>query len=119
MCATVEQRLDHHPAWRLPHIVGLRLERKAPERERSVPQVGPEAFDHAVDQHVFLSIVDAAHGLEDAQALAVVRGRMHQRLHVFWKAAATIADTSVEEAVADAWVSTNAPAHLLDIDPKL
>ena len=52
------ERVDDHARRRLAHVVGVRLERESPQRERAAGKIRAEARDDLVDQHVLLRVVD-------------------------------------------------------------
>jgi hypothetical protein len=68
---------------------------------------------------MLLRLVHRLHRFEHLQPPAVLDRRPHQSLDVLWEAAAAVADSGVEEAVADAGIRADALSHLLDVDADL
>ena len=81
-------------------------------------QVGAEPAHDLLDEDPLLRVVDGTHGLQDLEPLPVAGCGVEQRLDVFGKAAAAVADAGVEKAVADARIGTDPFAHLLDVDAE-
>ena len=103
----------------LAHVVGVRLEREAPQRERAAGQVFAEASDDLLDETQLLRVVRRLDGRHDAQRPAELRRRMLQRLHVLREAGPAVADAGVEKVPADPRIGTDALADMLDVRAEL
>src|SRR6266542_3321304 len=53
-CAAREQFLDQNPAWSLPHVVGVRLEREAPDGDASAGEFSPESREDLSRENALL-----------------------------------------------------------------
>ena len=67
------ERRDDHARRRLAHVVGVGLEREAPQRERAAGEVGAEPRDDLVDQPQLLRVVDRLDGVEHLAAAGRAR----------------------------------------------
>lgn len=109
--AGMEQLVDEHERGGLAHVVGLGLERKAPEGDGLAAQVTLVMAAELVEEDFFLPLVDRLHGLEHLQVVSRFLCRLHQRLHVFGETAAAVSATGIEELGADARIAADAAAH--------
>ena len=109
------QAFDQDPAGRLAHVVGIGLERQAPQGEVPALRSAPKRFTIFV-QHAASALrwpPPPRRAPEQIHA-GLVRGT-DQRLHVLGKAGAAVAAAGIEEVVADARIGADAVAHLLDV----
>ena len=67
--AAREQPLDDRDRRRLAHVVGARLERQPPDRDRPPRRVREVGLD-LVDQPLFLRVVDLFDGAQDLEVVA-------------------------------------------------
>jgi dTDP-glucose 4,6-dehydratase len=97
---------------RLAHVVGLRLEREAPDGEGAAGEVLAEPLDHAVQQHPLLRGVHPLHAVQDRAVQTEAVERVDQRLDVLREAAPAVPDPREEEGRADPVVGAHAlPDH--------
>ncbi len=112
--AAREQPLDDRNRRRLAHVVGARLERQPPHRDRPARQIAEVLLD-LVDQPLLLQVVDVFDRAQNLEVVALVGGRLQQRLRVLGKAAAAVADAGKQERRADAPVGADRLAHVIDV----
>ena len=109
--APLQQAVDDVQCRRLADVVGVGLEGQSPQGDGLALQVAAEVAVHLVHQHLLLAVVDAHHGVEDAEVVAELAGGHGQGLHVLREAGAPVAYAGEEEALADAAVGADADAH--------
>ncbi|CAM2156829.1 hypothetical protein PT2222_30158 [Paraburkholderia tropica] len=113
--AACEQFGDQRAARRFAHVVGVRLEGEAPETERAAREIGAEARDDLLREHLLLPFVDVLDRAQDLQRLAEIFSGAHQRLDVLREARAAVTAARVQEVVTDTRIGTDAATHRFDV----
>ncbi len=113
--AGVPERLHQHAAGRLAHVVGVGLERQAPEREGLSFEVAFEMRADLFEDHRLLRVVAVLDRLHERRLEAGAARGVDQRLHVLGEARAAVAGAGIDEMVADALVRADALADHLDV----
>jgi hypothetical protein len=92
------------------HVVGVRLERQTPHRERLAAQRGFAAVvaDDQLEQMFLLALVHRLHRVQQLGTIAVLLRGARQRLHVFREAGTAVAGARVDEMPADPRVGADA-----------
>ena len=113
------ERLAYDARRLFAHVVGIRLECKAPHGETPLRQVIAEARDDLVDECFLLRFVRGLDGGENQELRSRTLRGEPQRLHVLREAAAAVADAGIEEMPADARIRADALAHRLAVGAEL
>ena len=94
---------------RFAQVVGVRLEGESQQGDVLAAQAAQTLLELA-DHAPLLQVVDLDHGVQELKVIARVAGELLERLHVFGKARAAVADAGLQELRADAVVETHAAA---------
>lgn len=100
------------------HVVGVRLEGQPPQREGAPGEVVAEMAEDLGKEEALLRFVALLDGVEHRGIEADLLCGADQRLQILGKAGASIADTGIDEVVADAGVRTDAAPDILDVGPQ-
>ena len=95
-----EQPPGQHEARRLAHVVGVRLEREAEQRDPSCRAASPSRSLELADHAPLLELVHLDHGVQQLEVVARVRRELLERERVLREARAAEADPGAEEALA-------------------
>jgi len=112
-----EQAFDERDRGALAHVVGLGLERQAPEADHFAGEVPAQILERLLQNDQLLLLVDLLDGLQHVERKSHRIGGVDDRLHVLGKAGATVARAGIEKGAADPLVRTDAQAHVLDVRP--
>src|SRR3546814_16473231 len=93
-------RFDQHAARRFTHVVRVRLERQAPDRNGLAAQIA-EIHADALEQQMFLAIVRCLHRGQHLQGLALLVAGLQQRLDVLRETRPPTATTPAENREAN------------------
>src|SRR6185503_13143874 len=102
---------DQRAARRLAHVVGVGLEREAPERDAPPGERRAEARANLVAEHALLRVVGPLDCREHAEWPADFGRRALQRADVLREARAAEPGARVQEVIADARIRADAAAH--------
>src|ERR1700748_2423374 len=114
-CTTTQQLGNQPPARSLPHIVGIRLECKAPDRQMPALEHAVEITADYFQQHGLLPRVDALDRCQHIELHAMLFGGIHEACHAFREERPTVAAARIEEAIADTRIRADSAPYVLDI----
>ena len=109
-----EQFLYDADRRRFPHVVGLRLECKAPNSNDAAVNGGDMLHQFFVEMH-FLTLIHLLHGPHNAKLVPVIPSRLRQCIDVLRKAAAAKTDARMQKPAPDAIIESHSPFDRGDV----
>src|SRR5438093_11129563 len=94
--AHLEQSFGNLQAWRVPLIIGPRLERESQQCDGSSFQ-DEQLLLQLLNHELPLRPVHSQGRLEQLRLISILRSRMQQRLHILAETTAAPSDSSVQE----------------------
>ena len=114
--ALVEQHVDQRERRRLAHVVGVGLEREAPDRDaRPAELAAQRAFGSCRRRTRFCRSFADSTAVSTSRATPRSPRHLHERLHVLRKAGSAVAGSREQERRADARVAPDALPHEVDV----
>ena len=104
------QPRGEHDRGGLAQVVGVRLEGEAEQRDVPAAQAA-DALLELADHAPLLEVVDLDDRVQELEVIPGVAGELFERLDVFGKARAAVADAGLQEVRPDAVVETHAVGH--------
>ena len=105
------QPRGEHDGGRLAQVVGVGLEGETEERDVLAAQTAPQPLLELADHPPLLQMVDLDDGVQELEVITGVAGELLERLDVFGKARAAVADAGLQEVRPDAVIETHAVGH--------
>ncbi len=93
----LDELASDHQRGRLADVVGLGLERQAPQGEAMAREILAEDLDGLLEEEALLVVVDLLGGLDDRHGNAELLRGVDERLRVLGEAGAAVAAAGVEE----------------------
>src|SRR5580692_4232469 len=112
LAAFLQQSLHQEKRGRFANVVGAAFEGEAEDAEVLAAQ-RPQSAAHFAEKAFALVFVDAHDFIEQAEVVTAFAGDGAKRHYIFGETGATVADSGIQEARADAGVGADAVADLV------